>query len=407
MRIFLVGGAVRDKLLNLEVLERDWVVIGATPKEMLRLGYRAVGKSFPVYIHPKTSEQYALARSEKKTGKGYTGFSFDTDPSISLEEDLIRRDLTVNAIAEDSDGNIYDPHNGQQDLKLKVLRHVSSAFSEDPLRVLRVARFAARFAHLGFRVAEETMALMRKISKSDELKYLTGDRIWVEMQRALAGPAPKVFFDVLRNCEALSVILPEVDRLFGVPQSPKHHPEIDTGVHTMLALDQATHISDDPEIRFATVMHDIGKAQTPRQEWPHHKGHEQRGAELMEGIRARIPMPKEYFRLAQMTCALHTLCHRVYALSSKEVLDLFKQLDVRRRPKTVEKFLIACTADARGRKNKENEDYPQASYIRECAKAICAIKLNSNSLANKSADEIHALYQKQVLETIESIAQKT
>ena len=364
MDIYLVGGAVRDRLLGLTVHERDWVVVGATPDQLIGEGYQQVGKGFPVFLHPKSKEEYALARSEKKVGKGYLGFETFFDPTITLEQDLLRRDLTINAIAEDGSGKLIDPYGGQRDLEDRILRHVSDAFIEDPLRVLRVARFAARFAHLGFRIAKSTLDLMCEISESGELKELTAERIWKEMARALAEPGAVVFFEVLRECGALAEILPELDRLFGVPQPEKHHPEIDTGIHSLLVLARAVELSDDPVVRFAALMHDLGKGETDPVLWPRHIGHEQKGKKLVEQLCVRLTVPKQYRELAIMVTEHHGRCHQASEMRPDTLLKLLESLDLLRRPERLELFLTACIADSRGRTGYENVAYPQAEIVR-------------------------------------------
>lgn len=370
MQIFLVGGAVRDSLLKRPVTERDWVVVGASIDEMLTQGFQQVGKDFPVFLHPKSKEEYALARTERKSGKGYTGFSVNADSSITLEEDLSRRDLTINAIAQDDQGNLIDPFNGQADINNKLLRHVSQAFAEDPLRVLRVARFAARYAHLGFSVAEETLVLMREMVNAGEVDYLTSERVWKETQRALTEKNPEVYFSVLRDCGALKVLFSEIDALFGVPQTAAYHPEIDTGAHCLMSLQQAVKLSDDPLIRFATLIHDLGKATTPKDILPRHIGHEERSLPLVETLCQRIKCPNDYKELSLAVAAWHTHCHRALELKASSVLKLLLRLDAFRRPERFEQFLICCEADARGRTGFENRDYPQANFLRK-AYTIC------------------------------------
>lgn len=363
MEIYLVGGAVRDKLLGLSIRDKDWVVVGSTASAMKEKGYLQVGKGFPVFLHPETKQEYALARTERKVGAGYLGFEFDASESVTLEQDLMRRDLTINAIAESSDGQIIDPYNGRQDIEDRILRHVSPAFAEDPLRVLRVAKFAARFAKLGFTVAEETLQLMREIVESGELDALVRERVWQEIEQAMGSAAPDVFVRVLRDCGALRALLPEVDRLFGVPQPIKHHPEVDTGLHTILSLQQAVKLSDDPAIRYATLVHDVGKGVTDKEKWPSHYGHETLGLPLLHAINERLHVPNEYSRLAALVCAYHTKLHRVQELRPTTLLDLIEALDSFRRPERVQKFLLACEADARGRTGLEERDYPQGAYL--------------------------------------------
>jgi tRNA nucleotidyltransferase (CCA-adding enzyme) len=374
MQIFLVGGAVRDSLLKRPVTERDWVVVGASIDEMLTQGFQQVGKDFPVFLHPESKEEYALARTERKSGKGYTGFLVNTDSSITLEEDLSRRDLTINAIAQDEKGNLIDPFNGQADITNKLLRHVSLAFAEDPLRVLRVARFAARYAHLGFSVADETLALMREMVNAGEVNYLTPERVWKETQRALTEKNPEVYFSVLRDCGALKVLFSEIDALFGVPQTAAYHPEIDTGVHCLMSLQQAVKLSDDPLIRFATLIHDLGKATTPADILPKHIGHEERSLPLIETLCQRIKCPNDYKELSLAVAAWHTHCHRALELKASSLLKLLLRLDAFRRPERFEQFLISCESDARGRTGFEDRDYPQANFLRKAYKICIEVK---------------------------------
>ena len=387
MEVYLVGGAVRDTLLNYPVVERDWVVVGELPETLLQQGYLQVGKDFPVFLHPQTKEEYALARTERKRGHGYTGFAVDCDPSVSLEEDLKRRDLTINAIAQDQDGTLIDPYNGQADLDKRVLRHVSEAFVEDPLRVLRTARFAARFAHLQFTVAPETLALMANIVEQGELAHLPPERVWVELEKALSERNPEVFVQVLRDCGALQKLLPELEALFVVPQPPEHHPEIDTGEHVLMALQQAVALSTDSAVRFAVLLHDLGKGTTPQAEWPRHIGHEERGAKLVTQVCERLRAPKRHSELARNTCLYHTHCHRALELRGKTILKLFNNTDALRRPDRFETFLLACEADARGRLGLEQRDYPQADYLRQAltaAQSISAAQFADSDLTGKA-----------------------
>lgn len=364
MKIYLVGGAVRDELLGLPMRERDWVVVGARPEELLDQGFKAVGKDFPVFLHPKTGEEYALARTERKTGPGYRGFDTMFSPDVTLEQDLERRDLTINAIARDeSTGQLVDPFHGQRDLRDRWLRHVSPAFVEDPVRVLRVARFAARFAPLGFRVAPETMELIREIAARGELNALVSERVWQETQRALEMPAPRQFFEVLREGNALPVIFPEVHALFGIPQPEQWHPEIDTGVHTMMVLDQAAKLSEDPVVRFAALTHDFGKATTPTDQLPRHIAHEERGVDVIEDMCDRLRIPNAYRELGVLVSRYHLHMHKITELRPQTVLDLLESLDAFRRPARFQQFLLACEADARGRKGLEERDYPQPDYL--------------------------------------------
>lgn len=378
MQTYLVGGAVRDKLLGLPVKDRDWVVVGATPEQMLELGYRPVGKDFPVFLHPDTKEEYALARTERKSGKGYKGFSFHTDPDVTLEEDLQRRDLSINAMAEDEAGNLIDPYNGSADIKEKQLRHVSPAFSEDPLRVLRVARFAAT---LGFKVAPETMDLLRQMSNGGELEALVSERVWTETEKALAGRYPGRYILVLRACQALAVLFPELERLFGIPQPEKYHPEIDTGLHTIMCLNQAARLTDAPVVRFATLLHDLGKGTTPESEWPSHHGHEARGAKLVDTVCDRFRIPNKYRELARLVARYHLDCHRILQMKPETILKKLEQLDAFRRPERLDDFLLACEADARGRAGFEDNDYPQAVFFKQALAA--ANEVDSQSLQEK------------------------
>ena len=345
----MVGGAVRDKLLDLPVTDHDWVVTGATPEEMIALGYRQVGKDFPVFLHPRTQEEYALARTERKVGRGYKGFVVDASTEVTLEDDLRRRDLTINAMAESPDGVLIDPFNGAEDLRHRRLRHVSPAFAEDPVRILRVARFAARFASLGFEIVSETMDLMRAMVESGEADALVPERVWAECARALGEAVPSRFISVLRDCGALARILPELDRLFGVPQPEAHHPEIDTGVHALLALDQAAALTTDTAVRFAVLVHDLGKGVTPRSEWPRHIGHEEESVRLILEMCARLRTPNEYRDLAVLVARYHTLCHRAESLRAATVFKVLEGTDALRRPARFAQFLLACEADARGR----------------------------------------------------------
>ena len=363
MEIYLVGGAVRDSLLDLPVRDKDWVVVGSNAKLMKEQGYLQVGKGFPVFLHPQTKQEYALARTERKVGVGYLGFEFDASEFVTLEQDLLRRDLTINAIAESSDGQLIDPYNGRRDIKDKVLRHVSPAFAEDPLRVLRVAKFAARFARLGFTVAPETLKLMSNIVQSGEIEALVRERVWQEIEQTMGGPAPDVFITVLRDCGALKSILPEVDRLFGVPQPVKYHPEVDTGLHTLLSLQQAVKLTDDPVIRYATLVHDVGKGVTDKANWPSHHAHETLGLPLQADISKRLHVPNEFAKLAALVCEHHTKMHRIKELRPTTLLKLIEALDGFRRPERVQKFLLACEADARGRTGLEERDYPQNAYL--------------------------------------------
>jgi len=384
MEVYLVGGAVRDRLLGLPVRERDWVVVGATPGEMIERGYRQVGKDFPVFLHPETGEEYALARSERKSGHGYHGFEFDTSPDVTLEDDLGRRDLTVNAMAESPDGEIIDPRGGRQDLEERILRHVSPAFSEDPLRVLRAARFTARFTDLGFTLAGETLGLMAELSQSGELEHLTPERVWQETASALAGPRPAVYFHILHVCGALEVLFPELDALFGVPQPQRWHPEVDTGLHTLLAVEQAARLSPSLAVRFAALTHDLGKGETPESEWPSHRGHERRSVRLIGRLCERVPVPKACRELALLVAEYHGLCHRAEELRPSTVMKLLEAADAFRRPQRFEEFLLACEADARGRTGLEDRPYPQAERLRTALDAAAAV--SADDVAGEGLD---------------------
>jgi tRNA nucleotidyltransferase (CCA-adding enzyme) len=368
MKIYLVGGAVRDKLLGIPVKDNDWVVTGVTPEDMIKRNFTAVGKDFPVFLHPDTHEEYALARTERKVSAGYHGFKFHAESDVTLEEDVKRRDLTINALAEDDDGNIIDYVDGQADIKNRILRHVSPAFAEDPVRILRIARFAARFAKLGFKIADETMRLMVKMVKQGEVDALVAERVWQETVRALAEPSPDVFIEVLRECGALKVLFPEINRLFGVPQPEEHHPEIDTGVHTMMVLQQACLLSDDPTIRFAALTHDLGKGTTPEEELPHHYGHEERGLFLVKALCERYRIPNNFRQLAEITARYHTHVHRAFEIKPKTLLKVLNKTDAFRKPERFEAFLIACIADSHGRLGYEDYDYQQAPFFSKMLK---------------------------------------
>jgi tRNA nucleotidyltransferase (CCA-adding enzyme) len=392
MQIFLVGGAVRDRQLNIPVKERDWVVVGAKEDELEALGYRRVGRSFPVYLHPETGEEYALARTETKTAPGYHGFEVKAGADVTLEEDLGRRDLTINAMAEDANGELIDPYGGRDDLRKGLLRHVSDAFHEDPVRILRVAKFAARFADRGFRVADETLALMREMVSAGEVNALIPERVWRESESALAEPRPEVFFEVLRDVGALAAIYPELDALFGVPQPPEWHPEIDTGVHVMMALQQAVRLSASTEARFAVLVHDLGKGATPETEWPKHRGHEERSVEMIVPLCERLGVPNRYRDLAILVARYHGQCHRVRELRPQTILGILEAADAFRRPERFPDFLVACEADARGRKGLEDQDYDQSSRMNEARTAAASVRaapfVEAGIEANKIGDAI-------------------
>ncbi len=375
MQSYLVGGAVRDQLLELPVKDRDWVVVGATPAQMLAQGFQQVGSDFPVFLHPESKEEYALARIERKAGKGYKGFVCDASADVSLEDDLLRRDLTINAIAQDAHGNYIDPYGGLADIEARILRHVSDAFVEDPLRVLRVARFAARYASLGFQVAPETMALMRSMADSGELDTLVAERVWQELHKALCSARPDIFISTLREAGALKTVLPEVDALFGVPQTEQYHPEVDTGVHLLMVLQQAAALDLSPAARYACLLHDLGKGTTPKSEWPRHIGHERRSARLADSVSKRLKVPADFARLAALVGEWHLHSHRALELNAKSLLRLFQRLDCFRRPEWLKEFVLACKADARGRKGFEQRDYPQADYLMSALQSCARVEV--------------------------------
>ncbi|MEZ9822513.1 multifunctional CCA addition/repair protein [Shewanella sp. 10N.286.45.A1] len=403
MKIYLVGGAVRDSLLNLPIKDRDYMVVGATPEQMLAQGYKQVGKDFPVFLHPKTQQEYALARTERKTAAGYGGFSVDAAPSVTLEQDLLRRDLTVNAIAEDDAGNRYDPFNGINDINNRILRHVSDAFIEDPLRVLRVARFAARFHSLGFSIADETKTLMAKISQSGELEALTAERVYIELDKALSSDAPQVFFSVLKECSALTVLFPEIDALFGVPQPEQWHPEIDSGVHTLMVLEQAAKLSNDNAVRFASLVHDLGKALSPKETLPKHHGHGQKGLPLIKALCERFRVPNEYRDLALLVSDQHQNIHNAYELRAETIVKLFDKADFWRKPHRLQQLLLSCEADAKGRTGFELSPYPQASYILQCFKAAADVAVKDIIDAGYKGAEIRLQLTAQRIEAVREI----
>lgn len=372
METYLVGGSVRDQLLGLPIKDRDWVVVGSTPEQMIDNGFQAVGKDFPVFLHPKTHEEYALARTERKTGPGYRGFVVHASPDVSLEQDLARRDLTINAIAQAEDGTLIDPFNGQQDLKDKVLRHVSPAFVEDPVRVLRIARFAARF---GFTIADETTQLIQQMVAAKELDHLVPERVWQELEKALATTKPSLFFLTLRDTGALATIFPEVDQLFGVPQSPKWHPEIDTGVHVMMVIDQAARLTDDIAVRFAALCHDLGKGTTPADILPRHIGHEARSIDLTKALCQRLRVPKETESLALKVAEYHTHMHLLFEMKPATILKVIEALDAFRRPKRFEQYLLASEADFRGRPGYEEALMPEVNLFKRYFSAVQAIEV--------------------------------
>ena len=403
MQVYLVGGAVRDGLLGLPAAERDWVVVGATRAELLRQGYREVGRDFPVFLHPVTHEEYALARLERKVAPGYRGFEFQSGPEVTLEQDLSRRDLTINAIAQGQDGALVDPYGGRADLEARLLRHVSDAFIEDPVRVLRVARFAARFAPQGFRVADETQQLMRAIVARGEVDALVAERVWQETAKALATADPARFFQVLRDCGALRVIYPEIDSLYGVPQPAEWHPEIDTGVHTLLVLEQATRLTSEPAVRFAALVHDLGKATTPPALWPRHHGHEERSVALIEGLSARLRVPNEFRELALIVARHHGNVHRAFELRPQTVLELLEKSDAFRRPARFAQALIACEADSRGRTGFAERAYPQREYLLAALDAAAAVRPSAADIAGRDGAAIAHQLRRQRQDAITAV----
>ena len=398
MQVYLVGGAVRDALLGLQVKERDWVVVGGTRDELLRQKFREVGRDFPVFLHPESHEEYALARLERKVSPGYRGFAVEFGPEVTLEEDLARRDLTINAMAQSSDGSLLDPYGGRHDLEARLLRHVSPAFVEDPVRILRVARFAARFAPLGFRVAPETAALMRSMVERGEAAALIPERVWQETEKALRESAASVFFQVLRECAALQAIYPEIDALFGVPQPAQWHPEIDTGIHTLMVLDQAAALSSDTTVRFAALVHDLGKGTTPKEQWPKHAGHEERSVALIEALCARLRSPSEYRELSVIVARYHGNAHRAFELRPKTILEILEKSDAFRRPQRFAQALLACEADSRGRLGLETAPYPQREFLQAARDAAAAIKPTPEEIAQYSGVQIaERLHERRLL----------
>ena len=403
MEVYLVGGAVRDEQLGLPVKERDWCVVGATPEELLSKGYRQVGKGFPVFLHPETNEEHALARTERKTGAGYHGFEFQTSPDVTLEADLSRRDLTINAMARDADGNLIDPFDGMADLENRVLRHISDAYSEDPVRILRTAKFKARFAGFGFELAGETLDLMTQMVSDGEADSLQADRVWQETEAALAGPNPHLYFQVLRDCGALAVVFPELDALFGVPQPPQWHPEIDCGLHALMVLEQSAKLSDDVAVRFAALVHDLGKATTAKEKLPSHPGHERRSVKLVNKMSKRLPVPRACRELGVLVAEYHAHCHRAFELRPQTILKLLKEIDAFRRPERFQKFLLACEADARGRTGFEDKPYPQAAYLERAGKKAGRVKADQEAETATNGAAIGAEIDKKRLEAIKKV----
>jgi tRNA nucleotidyltransferase (CCA-adding enzyme) len=388
---YLVGGAVRDALLGRPVGDRDFVVVGSTQAEMQALGFRAVGADFPVFLHPHTQEEYALARTERKSGRGYRGFVVDADPAVTLEQDLQRRDLTINAIARAPDGTLIDPYGGRADIENRVLRHVSPAFAEDPVRILRVARFAARFASLGFSVAEETMALMRAMVEAGEVDHLVPERVWQELERGLGEAAPQALLQVLRECGALARLLPEVDALYGVPQRPEYHPEVDTGVHIELCLEQSARLAPgDSKIAFAVLVHDLGKALTPAEELPRHLQHEQRGLAPIETVCARLKPPAAYRELALHACREHLNVHRLHEMRAASIEALIQRCDGYRRPERIAEIGLVCEIDKRGRQGLADAEYPNRALLEACHRAALAVQARDLDLTGLKGPQIGA-----------------
>ena len=405
MQVYLVGGAVRDRLLGRPVGERDWVVVGATPAELTAQGYTAVGKDFPVFLHPQSHEEYALARQERKVAPGYHGFTTVFSPDVTLEEDLKRRDLTINAMAEGTDG-VIDPFGGQRDLAQRLLRHVSDAFVEDPVRVLRVARFAARFADAGFRIAPETLALMAQMTASGEIAALTPERVWRETARALQEPRPEVFFEILRTCGALRVLMPELAALHGVPQPPKWHPEVDTFVHVMLAIGIAAQRQASLPVRYAVLVHDLGKALTPKEQWPSHHQHEELGLAPIEQLSQRLRVPNDCRELGALTSRHHTLVHRALELRPATIMRLFTDTDAFRRPERFGELLLACECDARGRAGLQSQPYPQADYLRQAHAAAVGATLDAAQREGLAGPQFGAALQQQRLQAVTAIHER-
>lgn len=409
MKVYRVGGCVRDRLLGIPLSDTDWVVTGSTSEAMVAAGYQPIGKGFPVFLHPESKDEYALARSERKTAPGYRGFEVDFNPSTTIEQDLLRRDLTINAMAEDESGNIIDPYGGRRDLENRILRHVSEAFVEDPVRVLRVARFAARYHHLEFELADDTRDLIRQMGESGELSTLVAERVWQELSRALDERDPAIFFETLRQCDVLSRLFPEIDALYGVPQTAKYHPEVDTGVHVMLALQKSAELEFDNETRFAVLMHDLGKATTPKLVLPGHHGHEKRSKQLVKAFCKRWRVPKAHTELALITAEFHTHVHRAFELKPATLLKLFTQTDSFRKPERFRQMLNACIADVRGRTGFENRAYPQADFLDELARKLRGLDtkdLQQQGLTGKDWGEALRRQRLALIKREKSVAQE-
>ena len=404
MKVYLVGGAVRDELLGRPVGERDWVVVGSTPEEMLKAGFQQVGRDFPVFLHPDTREEHALARTERKTGPGYRGFELRYSPDVTLEEDLMRRDLTINAMARDADGTLIDPCGGSGDLESRTLRHVSEAFNEDPVRILRVARFLARYQPAGFTVAPETLARMRAMTAAGEVDALVPERVWQETDRALGEAAPEAWLRVLHDCGALARILPELEALYGVPQPEQWHPEIDTGLHMELVLQSTAALTPEPRIRFAALMHDVGKGTTPRSVWPRHIGHEQRGVPLIRAVAERLRVPVDYRELAELASLWHGQAHRAKELRPRTILKMLEGCDALRRPQRFRELLVACEADYRGRGGRRHRPYPQAELLRRAQDAALAATLPAADREGLAGEEIGEKLRRRRLEALRALA---
>ena len=406
MRTYLVGGAVRDRLLGRPEGDRDWVVVGSTPQAMIRAGFLPVGRDFPVFLHPQTREEYALARTERKTGPGYHGFTFHADAGVTLEQDLARRDFTINAIAQDEDGGLVDPHGGVRDIEARVLRHVSPAFAEDPVRILRAARFMARFAPLGFRVADETLQLMREMVAAGEVDHLVAERVWQELRKALEEAQPSAAIRLLRDAGALAKLLPEVDALFGVPQRPEHHPEVDTGEHLCLVLDMAARLAPgDGLIGFAALTHDLGKALTPPSQWPRHLGHEHAGVRPLRALCARLKVPAEFAAVAEIACREHLNVHRLDELRPETVHDLVARADGFRKPGRIGQLALVCEADSRGRLDRQDNDYPQGRRLLALHQAMQAITAGQAVAKGLSGPEVGEWLRKARVAEVEKLRQ--
>ncbi len=392
MKIYLVGGAVRDQLLGLPARERDWLVTGVTSEQLRQQGYQLVGRDFPIFLHPKTKEEYALPRTDRSNPQQVT---------VSVKDDLARRDLTINAMALDQQGQLIDPCGGRHDLEQRLLRH-TPAFSQDPIRILRLARFAARYHSLGFSIAEETYLLAQRMVRDGALNNLVPERCYAELAKALTEQQPDIFFRELRNCGALVAVMPELDRLFGVPQPEKHHPEIDSGIHSLLTLEQAAHLSPDPQVRYAAILHDLGKATTPEEEWPRHIGHEQRGVPLVESVSRRMRVPDEWNRLARLVARYHLDCHRAMELRPQTILKLLQRIDALRRPERFERLLLACHADLLGRPGYEQTPYPQADLLRIARAAAMSVDAAALTRDLTDGKEIAKKLDKARLQAIKS-----